>query len=396
MPPATPLDFSHVPLVDEHCHGVYREQRVDVPAWRRLFTESTDEAMRREHVATTLFYTRLIRGMAEVYDCEPTEEAVLSARATREGQDLIGQLLRAAHVDALLIDQGYPPRELLLPDGEVGALVQCRTAPMLRLEVLMQDLIAVHGTLTDVTEHFRAALADVRAQGYVAFKSIAAYRTGLNIQRWEPSEVGRAFDVARSEAVEHGSVRLTHKPLLDTLLHVAFAAAAEQELPVQFHVGYGDTDANMLLANPLHLRDVLETRDYRGMRVVLLHECYPYTREGAYLAAVYENVYFDLSYGIPFLGYDEMLTFTRAALGVAPLSKLLYSSDAVGVPELYWISARDGRRILGQAIGECVASGDLDARQAEAAGVGILRDNAVRLYGLDALPPARARSRSAS
>jgi len=52
---------------------------------------------------------------------------------------------------------------------------------------------------------------------------------------------------------------------------------------------------------------------------VLLHECYPYTREGAYLAAVYENVYLDLSYGIPFLGYGEMATFTRAAFGVARL-----------------------------------------------------------------------------
>jgi predicted TIM-barrel fold metal-dependent hydrolase len=391
--PATALDFSQVPLIDEHCHGLYREQRfADAPAWRRLFTESTDEGMRREHVATTLFYTRMVRGMAEVYGCEPTEDAVLAARGTRDGHELLSQLMRAANVEALLIDQGYPPRSQLLPDEEVGELAGCLTAPMLRLEVLMQDLIAAHDTLADVTEHFRAALVDVRAQGYVAFKSIAAYRTGLNILRWEPADVERAFTVARSEAVERGRVRLAHKPLLDTLLHVAFVAAAEQELPVQFHVGYGDTDANMLLANPLHLRDVLETRSYRGMRVVLLHECYPYTREGAYLAAVYENVYFDLSYGIPFLGYDEMVAFTRATLGVAPLSKLLYSSDAVGVPELYWISARDGRRILGQALGECIASGDLNLQQAEAAGASILRDNAVALYGLGARLPAGRRA----
>jgi len=129
-------------------------------------------------------------------------------------------------------------------------------------------------------------------------------------------------------------VRLAHKPLLDTLLHVAFAEAARQGLPVQFHTGYGDTDANLLLANPLHLRAVLEEDTYRGMPVVLLHESYPYTRQGGYLAALYENVYLDLSYGIPFLGYDEMIAFTAAACGVAPLSKLLYSSDAVGVPEI--------------------------------------------------------------
>jgi predicted TIM-barrel fold metal-dependent hydrolase len=116
--------------------------------------------------------------------------------------------------------------------------------------------------------------------------------------------------------------------------------------------------------------------------VVLLHECYPYTRQGGYLAAVYENVYLDLSYGIPPLGYGEMLSFTRQALGAAPTSKLVYSSDGIGVPELHWISAMDGRRAIGQALGEMVAHGELSLPEAEAAGESILRENATRLYRL--------------
>jgi uncharacterized protein len=130
------------------------------------------------------------------------------------------------------------------------------------------------------------------------------------------------------------------------------------------------------------LRPVLQRPDYRGLPVVLLHECYPYTRQGGYLAAVYENVYLDLSYGIPPLGYGEMLSFTRQALGVAPTSKLVYSSDGIGVPELRWISAIDGRRAIGQALGEMVAHGELSLPEAEAAGESILRDNATRLYRL--------------
>jgi uncharacterized protein len=183
-------------------------------------------------------------------------------------------------------------------------------------------------------------------------------------------------------ATREGSGRLSHKPLLDTLLHTAFAEAARQEVPVQLHVGYGDADADLRLGNPLHLRAVLERTDYRGMPVVLLHECYPYTREGGYLATVYENVYLDLSYGIPFLGYGEMLSFTRAALGVAPSSKLMYSSDGIGVPELHWMSATDGRRALGQTLGELVAHGELRVFEAEAAGEDVLRGNALRLYRL--------------
>ncbi|HKT40579.1 MAG TPA: amidohydrolase family protein, partial [Ktedonobacterales bacterium] len=207
-------------------------------------------------------------------------------------------------------------------------------------------------------------------------------RTGLDIRWWERSEALASFAQARKEVADHGHLRLRHKALLDSLLHVAFAEAARQELPVQFHTGYGDTDADLLLANPLHLRAVLEHRPYRGMRVVLLHECYPYTRQGGYLAAVYEHVFLDLSYGIPFLSSGEMIAFTRAALGVAPTSKLLYSSDAVGIPELHWISAVDSRRVLGQALSESVTNGELTLTEAEAAARAILHDNAVRLYQL--------------
>jgi hypothetical protein len=77
-----------------------------------------------------------------------------------------------------------------------------------------------------------------------------------------------------------------------------------------------------------------------------------------------------------------MLAFTRQALGVAPSSKLMYSSDGVGVPELHWMSAVDGRRVIGEALGEMVAQGELDLDEAEAVGESLLCGNATRLYGL--------------
>ena len=376
-----PIDLSNVPLADNHCHGIYQTQApADLTAWRRLFTESSDPEMRSKHVATTLFYRRLIREMAAFFECEQTEEAVLAARQQHDDQSLVSKFLQAANFDILFVDKGYPPPELLLSDTMVSDLANCRVAPILRVELLMQRLIAENGTLSAVVEALRAALNDVRRQGYVALKSIVAYRTGLDIRTWDIDDIEEAFAVARREVQERGLVRLVHKPLLDTLLHVTFAEAALQQLPVQFHTGYGDTDADMLLANPLNLRAVLERREYRAMPIVLLHESYPYTQQGAYLATVYENVYFDLSYGIPYLGYHEMLAFTRAAFSVAPFSKLLYSSDAVGVPEIHWISALNGRNILGQVLGECVAYGDLSSTEAEEAGVAVLHDNAVRLY----------------
>src|SRR5215210_5622309 len=376
------VDLRHVPVVDNHCHGILRSQDFDdLASWRGAFTESTDPGMARDHVSTTAFYRRLIRTFASFFGCEPDEEAVLTARKKWDPTELTGELLRSANVETLLLDTGHPPPEEVLPMSELADLGSCRTEPMLRLEILMERLLAEHDSLEEVKEALAAALDDVRARGYVALKSIAAYRTGLAIREWTDEEAEASLREYRRDS-EEGRARLAHKPLLDTLLHVALAEAARQEVPVQFHVGYGDADTDLLFGNPLLLRAVLRRPDYRGMPVVLLHECYPYTREGGYLAAVYENVYLDLSYGIPLLGYGEMFSFTHQALGVAPISKLLYSSDGIGVPEIHWMSALDGRHVLGQALEELVAHGELSILEAEAAGESVLRGNAIRLYQL--------------
>jgi predicted TIM-barrel fold metal-dependent hydrolase len=376
------LDLTPVPVVDNHCHGILLDQSFgDIASWRGAFTESTDPGMAWDHVATTAFYGRLTRTLAGFLACEPEEQTVFAARTGKDGQELAATLLRAANIDTLLIDTGFPPPQEVVPVPELGELGGCGAEPMLRLEVLMEHLLGENDSLTETEEALDATLQDVRAQGYVALKSIAAYRTGLDIREWPRDEAESSFRDYKKDAGA-GSARLVHKPLLDTLLHVAFARAARQAVPVQFHVGYGDADTDLLLGNPLYLRRVLQRPDYRGMPVVLLHECYPYTRQGGYLAAVYENAYLDLSYGIPLLGYGEMLSFTRAALGVAPASKLMYSSDGTGVPELHWISALDGRRVLGEALGEMVSHAELTLPEAEALGERILRTNATRLYGL--------------
>jgi uncharacterized protein len=376
------VDLGNVPVVDNHCHGILRSQRFDGAAsWRGAFTESADLGMARDHVATTAFHRRLIRSLSAFFDCEPDEETVLAARAERDTAELTGELLRSANVETLLVDTGYPPPEEVLSISELGKLADCRTEPMLRLEILMERLLAKHASLDLVKEALTAELDDVRGRGYVALKSIVAYRTGLAVREWTDEEAEASLREFRRDSAE-SPARLAHKPLLDTLLHVAFAQATRQEVPVQFHTGYGDADTNLLLGNPLHLRAVLEKPEYRGVPVVLLHECYPYTREGGYLAAVYENVYLDLSYGIPLLGFGEMLSFTGAALGVAPVSKLLYSSDGIGIPEIHWMSAMDGRHVLGLALEELVAHDELSISGAEAAGESILRGNAIRLYQL--------------
>ena len=370
-------DLRDVAVVDQHCHALVPLPDGDIGAWRACFTESREPDVPDRDVPQTLFYQRLLGRLAALLSCSRDEAAVFAARTARQG--LLGDLVADAKIDSLVIDRGFPDGAVL-PDSawrEAGVV----TASLLRLEPLMERLVGEHETLAHLQEAMVAALAEVRAQGYVGLKSIAAYRSGLQVRPWAAEEVARSLAAARRRAALH-RYRIVEKPLLDHLLLLALEQAARQELPVQFHAGYGDLDADLRLGNPLHLRWVLEQRRFRGMQVVLLHSCYPYTREGAYLATVYSRVHLDLSYGIPFLGLFELEACTRAALAVAPATKLLYSSDGVRVPELHWISAGDARQVLGSVLDESVTRGELRPAEALAMGKAILGDNARRLYGL--------------
>jgi uncharacterized protein len=379
----TPVDLTDVPVVDNHCHAVDRRQgHRDVEAWRAHFSESPDARMRSTDVADTVFYRRLMTEMAAHHGVPAREEAVLAARAELGAEELTGRLFKDARIGALVVDTGYPDPATALDGPRMAEAAGCTAVSLLRLELVLQDLVAAHERYDDLRDAVRDRLSDSRGKGFSGFKSVAGYRTGLDIRRWQRDEVDVAFAAARQEVRSRGMVRLGHKPLLDSLLHVAFEVAAAEELPVQFHVGYGDPDADLREANPLLLRAVLEERAYRGMPVVLLHGCWPFVREGAYLAAVYGNAHLDVSFGIPFLSRQEMRAVTRAALGAAPVSKLMYSSDGARVPELHWMAAHDGRRLLGQVLGELVDDGDLTSAQARTAGERILRDNAEKLYDI--------------
>lgn len=376
---ATTIDLRDVAVVDNHCHGVERGAgRAGTPSWRSLFSESPDTATATQAVADTAFYQRLVAEMARWHEVAPDEASVLAARERYDDAGLAQRLLADADVGALVVDTGFPDPAGTVPVADLGVEV----ALLLRLELLFQQLVVESATLEQLLEATRDRLTGLRDRGFVGFKSIAGYRTGLDVRRWGRADAEAAFTDARREADRAGTVRLGHKPLLDTLLHAAFEVAAAEQLPVQFHVGYGDPDADLRSAHPLLLRDVLEEPAYRDMPVVLLHGCWPYVREGAYLAAVYGNAHLDLSYGIPFLSRPEMRSVTRAALGAAPTSRLMYSSDGSRVPELHWLGARDGRRLVGDALGELVDDGDLTASQARRAGEQVLRDNARVLYGL--------------
>jgi hypothetical protein len=295
-------------------------------------------------------------------------------------------LVAAANIQCLLLDEGYPPPDEAYSTGEMASMLGVTVRPMLRIETLVQDLLVRHGTLSDVVDAFDQTLSSLRERGYVALKSIAAYRTGLQIDPPSQPDVARAFGEARDVAVRQGTVRIAWKPLNDFFVLRGLYIAAETGLPVQFHTGYGDPDLDLRLANPLHLRSLFEAPALQDVPIVLLHESYPFTAEAAFLAASYPNAYVDIAYSLPPLDLLELNRVTALVLGSAPASKVMVSSDGTRIPEHYWLGAVRARSAVQTVLGEMVATGEIDTDDAESLGRMVLNENALRLYGLTPTP----------
>ncbi|MGD1698491.1 amidohydrolase family protein [Dapis sp. BLCC M229] len=152
---------------------------------------------------------------------------------------------------------------------------------------------------------------------------------------------------------------------------------------MQFHTGFGDPDLDLRLSNPLHLRFLLEDNRFHNAPIILLHASYPYTREAGYLASVYPNVYIGFGLAIPSLSVAGMRYVIRQLMELTPISKLMYSSDAHLIPDLYYLGAKWGRKVLGEVLDESVKDGDLTVNEAEEIAVDILHRNACNIYQLD-------------
>ena len=374
---ATELNFDHIPIIDHHAHPFLRRTATNDPArFQRWFTESTDPEIQRLHVPQLLVYRTAVRWLAEFLGCEPSVEAILAARAQVDERAYTAQLFNDANIGMVLCDYGYGGADAY-DHASMQTVLPCPVYPVLRLERLAEELIVAEANFATMVEAFNARVAEARDRGVVALKSIVAYRTGLQIEAPDRDAAAADFVALKEIAREHGRVRLARKSLCDYLLDLALAEAARQELPFQFHTGFGDSDADLRYANPLHLRSVIEA--YPNTSLVLLHAGWPFFRELTHLAAIYPNVWLDLSLAVPFatVGIPAMM---RDIFGMAPFSKVLFATDAFTMPEIYWVAARWGRWGLTQTLRDLVAQGFLTEGEAYQAAQDMLSDNARRLY----------------
>src|SRR5437016_11825694 len=190
------------------------------------------------HLSFSLFYQRGLRDLAALLGCEPSEEGVLAARRSVPLEQYARRLIEAANISTMLIDTGLARGESCSLD-EQRRFLPCAIHEILRLESLIEQLVVETDSFPELEEAYRSRLAEARHRGVVAFKSIAAYRGGLEVLPRSRAEAAAVFPALKAAARRDGRIRLNDRPLLEYLLRVGLEAAVAQELPVQFHTGLG-------------------------------------------------------------------------------------------------------------------------------------------------------------
>ncbi|KAI0651348.1 amidohydrolase-domain-containing protein [Trametes meyenii] len=402
-------ELSHVvfsyPAIDNHAHAFLREEYRDSVPFEGLITEASGEKALQDATYTFACF-RATTQLAKLYGLSPDAdwEAVKQHRRQLPYEALCRMCMEPTRIQLILIDDGLGGGEKMYPYGWHDQFTPSKTKRIVRIEALAEDLLKreiaqhiqmsalspsniIHSFVPSLEAALRAAAADNEVVG---FKSIACYRTGLDVAVMSSldSDVPLEQLLTRLSLIymSSGTLRLQDKKFNDYVVNLAMRIAGEAGKPVQFHTGLGDNDITLTLSSPAHMQPLIKA--YPNTKIVLLHSSYPYTKEAGYLTAVYENVYLDFGEVFPFLNPEGQRQVLRQVLELAPTNKIMWSTDGHYWPESYYLGTLQARQALYEVLESSVRKLELTLPQA----IGIVKraffENANRVYNLGLEPYA--------
>lgn len=374
---------SELVLVDHHVHGVLRAD-VGRDAIEALLTESSAPGP----TGTTAFDSQLgfavRRWCAPLLGLDPHAPADEYVRRRLEigAAEAARRLLSGARVAAWLVDTGFQSDEVTTPE-ELAAISGSEAREIVRLEAVAERVASSGLRATRLGDDVTAAVQQAAATA-AGFKSIAAYRCGLDFEPTRPRQAEVTAAAGRwLRAIDTGLPVRLDDPVL---IRHGIWAALDTGRPLQLHTGYGDADSRLHAADPALLQDFLAASQRPGAAVMLLH-CYPYHRQAGAMANLFPHVYLDVGEALNHVGARSPAVLAEA-LELTPFHKMLYSSDAFGLPELHYLGAMAFRRDIAAITGGFVTDGSWSAADAARVTRLIGSDNARRVYQLPTPEPA--------
>ncbi|CAJ1968859.1 unnamed protein product [Sphenostylis stenocarpa] len=400
-----------VELVDAHAHNIV-SLRSNF-SFSHAFSEANGDAL--AFSPRTLSFKRSLREIAELYGSGLSLQSVEEHRRVSGMQSICSSCFKAARITAVLIDDGLQLDKkhdiewhksfipfvgrilrierlaeqildeipLCLWDAEMYKTSERDSRPeghssfdvISYINLMLKDLAdGSSWTLDSFTKAFVSNNAVTVAGEIFGLKSIAAYRSGLEIN----TNVTKndAEEGLRQVLIAGKPVRIANKNLIDYIFLQSLEVAQSYDLPMQIHTGFGDKDLDMRLSNPLHLRAVLEDKRYLKSRIVLLHASYPFSREASYLA----SVYLDFGLAIPKLSVHGMISSMKELLELAPINKVMFSTDGYAFPETFYLGAKKSREVVFSVLRDACIDGDLSLTEAVEAVKDIFARNAIHFY----------------
>ncbi|HZS45100.1 MAG TPA: amidohydrolase family protein [Blastocatellia bacterium] len=286
-------------------------------------------------------------------------------------------------VDALLLPLDTEAFRRVNPDNRVFFSGEDR---LLKRYLVESNVTSMPKTLADYqTKVVTATLERHRRSGALAVKFEAAYLRSLDFGEASEADAGRIY----SKYASGGEPSVAgYKILQDYLFRYIAKEAGRLGLAVHIHVldNFGSYYRSSN-SNPELLESVFNDPALRKTNFVILHAGYPQTKlTAAYIGKA--NVYADFS-NLGLILYPRALSeVLRNWLEYFP-DKVLFGTDAfpldkgVGWEETAWLSAYTGRAALVLALTGMINDGEITRDRAVELARMVLRDNAIKLYGLN-------------
>jgi hypothetical protein len=342
------------PIIDNHAHPLLIPSALAQHPFISITSEADGAALHA--VRSSLPHIRAVRQLSKILGCPATWHDVVAAIESEREKPNDAWMKRCLDgIETILIDDGLDGKDEVFNYAWHSRLTRERCKRIVRIEKIAEEIInsslKLHGVspndmFSDVIHQFDRTIDEaILDPEVVGFKSVICYRTGLNIPQYQPSleDVRPAFLEVLSTHRAKGSSqfkRLDGTLLNAFLVHRTATAIqnshAQRKKPFQFHTGLGDNDISLTHSSPSHLQNFI--RNYPRVPIVLLHASYPWTKEAAYLATVYENVYTDIGEIFPFLSREGQETALREVLQLCPTEKILWSTDGHRFPERYLLA----------------------------------------------------------
>lgn len=383
------------PIIDNHAHPLLKVSAIKKYPLLSITTEAYGDAL--ADARKSLSHFRAVKQLSVVLKCDATWDAVEEAIRRQQLRNYDAWVKRClSGLEIVLVDDGLDNVDNVEPYTYFDRFTNIRAKRIIRLEQVAADIIeqafkrchTADGALGSVIDTFQKVMSRSLADpDVVGFKSVICYRTGLEIPR--TMDLGTAVRVLkrlyeeRKASGDEKFTRLDHPGLSEYFVHrlaCLIRDSGGRPKPIQFHTGLGDNDITLTKSSPAHLQEFI--REYPTVPIVLLHAGYPYTREIAYLATVYSNVYADIGEVFPCLSRHGQEEILRNILELCPGSKILFSTDGHWFPETFFLAVEQIRSVLLTVLSELVRAGDLSWVQAIKLVEDILFSNSNKLYRL--------------